>query len=239
MSFTQILSTQSEWTWNVIGNGVPFDLVPSEETLTDSNLLSIALGTNGQFALTTVRFNKSQESQNGADWEWVFINKTSQFVTLLIQAKKLYPTTDKYEALGKTETAMQQCETLISSASTLLATPLYVLYNYTANPPKDVTIAALGCRVSPASTIKNQIAAKAYSFKEIYPISSPWTEIYGSDSSEETTSVVQTMATSMRRLGFPVHVQSQPHQYILDLLHGVPVSSVPSGASTVVIFQER
>ncbi len=128
----------SWWTWHFMKRGYNLGLLPGEETITD-NLL-IYLAHRHQKQLRIYRLNKSEESKYGADWEWWFHTpQTGAWLGMRVQAKKLNPSTLRYESLGKAE----QVDNLINQVDEPLDTfirdvpeqkefmvPVYVFYNY-------------------------------------------------------------------------------------------------------------
>src|SRR4051812_44553522 len=76
-------------TWNLLGLGAQYEMLPGEETLTDLLLLGVR---HEQAHIVRVhRFSKSEESSAGADWEMWFTDTTNRYIGVRVQAKKLDP----------------------------------------------------------------------------------------------------------------------------------------------------
>src|SRR5689334_21335302 len=74
-------------TWDYLLAGEQTKVRLGEETLTDINLVDLQRAHPAQ--VQTVKFTKSQERRNGADWElWLF--EKGHVLALRFQAKKLY-----------------------------------------------------------------------------------------------------------------------------------------------------
>lgn len=74
-------------------------------------------------------FTRHEEAKHtGADWDWIFVF-TDGAVRLRVQAKKLFPSTDNYPGLARTNRYGQQITKLINSAIATSAYPIYAFYS--------------------------------------------------------------------------------------------------------------
>lgn len=86
-------------TWNYMYFGSQTRIKPSEESLTDINLLEIqARHTKEVRTWKFPRINEARKS--GADWEWWF-GSPNQWVGVRIQAKKLDIRSGRYAGLNR------------------------------------------------------------------------------------------------------------------------------------------
>jgi hypothetical protein len=117
-------------TWDSINQSRSVNFQLKEETFTDINMLSIKR--NHPLDVKTKVFPKHEEGQNGADWEWWFGNRKSQWVGFRVQAKILNIEKDRFDHLHykSTQTAVFQTDKLIERSITrhYPKMPLYCLY---------------------------------------------------------------------------------------------------------------
>lgn len=152
---------QAEKIWHDLTSAQLMGLVRDEETVTNDLLLEVQ--TAHPTDVVTFQFRKPQEKFTGADWEWWLTDNRSWF-GLLIQAKRLGPTTHKYEVLkhkvGKDRTP--QIELLLNCARHKGIDPLYFFYNYNSGRLRSlqwscgsvVPVGQLGCTVTHAAAVK-------------------------------------------------------------------------------------
>lgn len=111
-------------TWFRLSDTKKVGLSLGEETITDINLLEIRLANHPE--IQVVKFNKGQEGNNGADWEWWLTGKSNKWLGLRIQAKVINLKNDSYKQLHY----KQQTDKLIESSekNECKLLPLYCLY---------------------------------------------------------------------------------------------------------------
>jgi hypothetical protein len=172
---------QAEKIWNDLTSAQSMGLIHDEETVTNNLLLEIQRA--HPIDVITVQFFKPQEKFTGADWEWWLTDGNSWF-GLLIQAKRLGPTSHKYAGLkhgvGKEKTP--QIELLLNWARHKGIDPLYFFYNYGSGRLESLpwncgsiapTIGQLGCTVAHAATVKSVLARGGAGLAKMSAISSP------------------------------------------------------------------
>lgn len=155
-------------TWDRIALEKKIKISIGEETITDINLQDLQLANWGE--ISTQKFNRSEESENGADWEWWFVSAGKSF-GLRIQAKKLdinkgiYPKIDRH--IGDDNTKPRQIDLLINCAlkNKPKLLPIYVFYSYFENISEGfknkcnlsdkLPDSSLGCTFLPAEILKN------------------------------------------------------------------------------------
>ncbi len=123
--FEPYLRLRSKWTDEIIMSGFSTSLGILEETITDQNLIDIAL--KFRDFVRTKKFNKRQEGmESGADWLWCF-GEPGCWITLAIQAKIINPKTQRchYLNYGKGH----QRILLRSYAKKHKFLPLYCIYS--------------------------------------------------------------------------------------------------------------
>jgi hypothetical protein len=133
----QALNDQSAWTYNTLAQAEALSMTVGEETLTDINLLNIAVSTNPAHCQVRQE-SKQSESESGADWEWWFSNGSGGWLSLAVQAKKLNYVTGRYDSVDR-----DQCELLIRVADEIGFEPIYVFYSAAATSHSPVQV---GCR---------------------------------------------------------------------------------------------
>jgi hypothetical protein len=120
-------------TWDYLLAGEETKLRLGEETLTDINLVDLQRAHPAQ--VQTVKFTKSEERRNGADWElWLFEKGTA--LALRFQAKKLYGDGTYTSLSGE---GRRQARRLIAAADAEGLTPLYCFYNATVPARRGAT----------------------------------------------------------------------------------------------------
>ena len=126
--YCRTFQTLAKSTWNQLGAGVrDANTGPSETTLTENNLLQIAIR---HPMVKLHKFSSREESVSGADWLW-WIGDKSRGILLQIQAKKLSiggPGDGTYGELLKAR-ASAQLNTLVTDSRRLNAFPLSCFYN--------------------------------------------------------------------------------------------------------------
>ena len=113
-------------TWFRLSDAKDVKLSLGEETITDINLLEIAKARHPEIKIE--KFNKIEEGENGADWEFWLTGKSTKWLGLRIQAKVINLKNDKYEQLHYKTKNSDQTEKLINSSMKNNLIPLYCLY---------------------------------------------------------------------------------------------------------------
>lgn len=144
-------------TWDRIKFSVAYDVSQGEETITDINLLEIAMARLNEVKVW--KCPKNEEPYTGIDWEWWIGSDRLRWLRYAVQAKKLNPISARYDNLGHKVGSTHQIEILKSYAKDELAIPLYCFYN-SVNEAKydpywwcalDIEAEQLGCSVTPLS----------------------------------------------------------------------------------------
>ena len=181
MPLVKILEDAALFTWDSIRDSIDLDISQGEETITDNILLNIARKKTGNVKI--IKTPKNLESKKGTDWEWWIGNDALGWIRYAIQAKKLYPNNNKYQALkhlvGKVPDQNLQHEVLELYSTVNNAVPLYAFYNYidllsyeeSWNCPLDLQKEQLGITVTTLSNVKNAIKSRGKkSFLEIHKL---------------------------------------------------------------------
>lgn len=120
--------------WTRKGLAKSLGLTISEETITETILMDLALSFPGR--LSVLQFTKPSEGKRGADWAWLFRDQTGGFnLPLLVQAKSLdrldveYPEIKRH--VGKSKPPpVRQIDTLIDTAQNWGWPAIYAFYNH-------------------------------------------------------------------------------------------------------------
>jgi len=114
-------------TWNKIELSDRAGLRFGEESITDHNLLTLALGHPD---LIVHRYSQNREHKVGADWEWWIGSDPTGWLCLRIQAKKVKGTVYPELAYPGDADEEYQYDTLIRSCNPRRGEhPLHVFYN--------------------------------------------------------------------------------------------------------------
>jgi uncharacterized protein DUF6615 len=87
----------SSWVWSFLDDASDGGFSPREETLTEVLLVEMRRHATGQVA--TDKAIGLEESKSGADFAWAIRVRTGNWLTLLVQAKKLNPATGTFKEL--------------------------------------------------------------------------------------------------------------------------------------------
>ncbi|RXT14873.1 DUF6615 family protein [Ammoniphilus sp. CFH 90114] len=126
--------------WNQFGDFTEKGFSVGEETITETTLLDLVkkmpnLMLSRKFEAAIKPFNKAEERDNGADWEWYIIDG-EEWIKFLVQAKKLKTELQKkkikmyYELKREYKDGTTQCQNLIYHAWTNGFIPIYCFYNF-------------------------------------------------------------------------------------------------------------
>jgi len=111
-------------TWFRLSDSKEAGLSLGEETITDINLLEISLAKHPE--IQVYKFNKGEEGENGADWEWWLTGKSNKWLGLRIQAKIINLNTGIYNKLHYKEQTDKLIKSSMENKPKLI--PLYCLY---------------------------------------------------------------------------------------------------------------
>lgn len=117
---------------------------PLEETFTDINILE--LKARHPLEIYSKTFNKREEGNNGADWEWWLTNsKRDMWLGLRVQAKILNLQTNTFQHLHykSKKTAIYQIEKLKNKSVRDGLIPLYCFFTHIPIP---TSLALLSCK---------------------------------------------------------------------------------------------
>lgn len=130
-NLTQHYIETSRYIWNILKDSDVQDISIGEESITEVALIKLKklIGSS----LQVLKFSRSLENKNGADWEWIVI-QGDKWLGFRIQAKRIFNEEgySEYTSLHhKIENEFStQNEALISNAKKSYYIPLYSFYNY-------------------------------------------------------------------------------------------------------------
>lgn len=182
INLKKTLIDAAHWIWQARGAAKAMGFPFSEETVTETVLLMLAMGNAATIKI--IPFNKRQEGKIGADWEWCFFNSDrKKFFPMLVQAKVLdnndhqYPHIDRF--IGNT--GKKQIDRLLDSARRRGIPAIYAFYNHLKSSSR-VNVNACkcrrscdqcwGCSVALARHVNSNLPAK--DFDSIKKFSMPW-----------------------------------------------------------------
>jgi hypothetical protein len=225
-----ILNDQSIWTWVSIREGLDEEITLHEETLTEMNLLQVAV--RGEGYVEAFQETREREAELGADWEWVFYDDNDQAIFAFIQAKRLDTDSMSYPHLDHWVSGEYQVDLLIASAEEYGYYPLYVFFNYW---PRGVP-ATDGCMVASAYDIRRLVHEGKKSAADVVPLCKPWNAILAL---QPNGSYAQSAAAFLAGLNAPSPPDlGKPRQVPIEMLDqgetGPPVR--PVGLSTRLLL---
>ncbi|WP_374113362.1 DUF6615 family protein [Frankia sp. AgB1.8] len=172
------------WVHQRIGDGIRIGISQSEETVTESILLDIALQVPN---IQVKTFTRKQEAATGADWEWWWEGERYWF-GMLVQAKRLHHNTSGqpwYEFWHATRESrygpwVKQVDQLLEASRQCGLPAIYVLYN--GPQPNRVSSCPLGNSYGvyngvtfiTAEVAKKFASHRKVSLAEIMPHARPW-----------------------------------------------------------------
>jgi hypothetical protein len=188
-------------TWEWVYSGPRVGLEMREETITEVNLLELQVR---HPAVSIRKFSTSEESRNGADWEWWTGSDATGWLGMRIQAKKLSEARYK-ELRYRSDLQMRiQCEVLVdevrADAQGRALFPYYCFYNgwdHTLGWPKDTPwkvgcskpancatvpdVRVFGCALAPAADVLDVVRGNRRALrKEVtLPLQHPWSWYFG------------------------------------------------------------
>lgn len=162
-------------TWSDLRDSQRLDINISEDSITDMLLLEMLRRTN---RIACTRYTRWNESKSGADWHWWFVSGNRGF-PMLIQAKRLYSKSGRYEALTyKKGSRYDQTNTLLRTARNRNNDwlPLFCFYNFWSSPslPQNPL---WGCSLASAQSVKDHLllsGQRKNDIDSIFPMSVPW-----------------------------------------------------------------
>jgi hypothetical protein len=181
MNIREVFKKIAIETWYFLDNAKGVKFQPGEETLTDINLSKLISEKRPEIWIT--KFDKHEEGENGADWEWWITGKSKKWLGLRMQAKIINFETKNFKQLhylnGK------QTDKLIEHSIKDDAIPLYCLYTHgdmrdISDDFKCRTDAGIyetyGCSIIDAFRVKelNQKDESNNSIKSLFPEIIPW-----------------------------------------------------------------
>lgn len=154
----ELFEELSKRTWLRLEQSLAFDISQGEETITDINLLDMAIA--GVRGLKIWKCPKNEEPKLGIDWWWLIGNDHVGWRSYMVQAKKLDLMTKCYPTLNHRVGERTQIEILEEEAARRCAFPLFCFYNYVGVRPLALMrymhclaepreVAQLGCTVAP------------------------------------------------------------------------------------------
>jgi hypothetical protein len=183
MNSVKLFEKLASYTWQRILYSEEFKISQGEETITDLNLLEIAMS---QYSgVKVIKTAKYDEKNQGADWEWWIGNSSIGYLRYAVQAKKIDKKFIHYKSLGHKVESERQIHILERYARNNGAIPLYCFYNYSKNtdlspywhcnlPPDDKQ---LGCTVTPLENVKealDQRGKRTFDYLHKFDSTKPW-----------------------------------------------------------------
>ncbi len=170
-----ILKNMAFSTWNRLRAAKELGIAPTEETITDVNLLDIKSQGSSEIALW--KCPRKEETRIGIDWEWFIGNEKDGWYRYAVQAKKL--SEGKYKTLNysvrrRGSPPLKQYDILEKYAATNHAIPIYLFYNYVDTPLQmkiwlQAKTSELGCVLTTLQSVKAILeTVKRPTFTHIY-----------------------------------------------------------------------
>lgn len=178
-SFQEIAS----WVWENIDRADRMGLAFSEETITETMLLKLAMRHPTEVRIKA--FSKREEGVNGSDWEW-WVGERGNWFGMRVQAKRIKlpaETFDRLQSYGRKDgSTVGQIDRLISRAREDKLNAAYCLYFISRRWPTlrawpvyafvgGGPISPQGCLIADASAVK---AIAKDSLDDLAPVSVPW-----------------------------------------------------------------
>jgi hypothetical protein len=176
--------TLSECVWDDLEAAAQAHLQRDEETIMNDLLLD--LWRLHPHDVILVQFNKHQEARTGADWLWGLTDGTS-WLAMLVQAKRLYQQTERYEKLVHAvgTPPRDQINILLNAARQVRASPAYLFYNFTTQQPLAPRVhwncasfprrdRLFGCSVAEASAVKSILTSAGDGLSPVSRVSFPF-----------------------------------------------------------------
>ncbi len=172
-------------TWQRIFYAKKYKIPQGEETITDLNLLEIAMAKCSE--VQVIKTDKYKEKTQGTDWEWWIGNNRIGYLRYAVQAKKIHQDFLNYKTLKHKVGSEQQIDILERYARNNRAIPLYCFYNYSeytrpilsgywhCNSPLESE--QLGCTITPLRNVQEALqerGRKKFDFLHKLHDTKPW-----------------------------------------------------------------
>jgi hypothetical protein len=170
-------------TWRQLGLGAGVGCQPSETTLTDNLLISLA--TLFRDRVIVRRTSQRRERRIGSDFEVRFLDE-SRYVQLRLQAKRLDVPTQWYREFDKTARAVKQARTLLAATPRWPA--LYCFYNHfdsrTLPELRTHEPTTLGVGLADAREVLELLECGGATLAELLTLQAPWHQLVCSNGQE-------------------------------------------------------
>ena len=183
MNSVKLFEKLASYTWQRILYSEEFKISQGEETITDLNLLEIAMSQYSE--VKVIKTAKYEEKNQGTDWEWWIGNSRIGYLRYAVQAKKIDKKFIHYKSLGHKVESERQNVILERYALNNGAIPLYCFYNYSQNTnlkpywhcnlPLDNE--QFGCTITPLKNVKealDQWGKRTFDHLHKFDSTKPW-----------------------------------------------------------------
>lgn len=250
---------QAFWTWRQLSNAHQYRAHLGEESLTDFNLLKII--SHHSNVIETTTFNKPQEGENGADWEWWLTNSDrNRWIGFRIQAKVINVKRNKFEELHyKKKDGTYQVHRLCDQTLHLSyhCIPLYCLYTHWPLDPAvqlkwrcgsyAETPESYGCSLVDAFHVRDSIKiANACDLTVLSNYMTPWHCLVccrgwgGTDLPTRAFRVWQSIIRRPERQGaYEFQVINEPPAHVRQLQENRLTEPPDEYLRTITIFREE
>jgi hypothetical protein len=227
-------------TWQQLGLGAGVGCQPSETTLTDNLLISLAAGFRDRVIVR--RTSQRRERRIGSDFEVRFLDRV-QYFQLRLQAKRLDVPTQWYQEFNKATTAVRQAKTLLA------ATPrwpgLYCFYNHfdsrtlpQLRSPEPMT---WGVALADAREVLRVLERGEPTLAKLLPVQAPWHELVcwnGRESSNLLGEVTEFLF-DLPGEGWDIQPQEDGQEDHLAWVNGVDEGRDPMLLARVLVGRVR
>lgn len=250
-------------TWNFIQRGRNAVFQLKEETITDINLLEIKTRHPGQ--VWTYAFNKREEGNVGADWEWWFQGADLRWIGFRVQAKiiSIYSSCFEHLHYKNQNTNIYQCDKLIQNALSQNppSIPLYCFYIQTDDSShlNDWSCASIpplkdfyGCSLTSAFTVRQLRVAKDDHITDLQNELKPWHCLVCCTGFGGNGNFIENIeAYAMKNFSFPKDDNDaiperfstdKPPKYVLSILENPSnkeITPPDKEIDGVLVFKER
>ena len=202
-------------TWGLLAEGRLHSVQLGEETLTDLNTLT--LRSHHTIEVRTHLFDKRQEREVGADWEWWFTGPSGRWFGFRVQAKVIDYRSNQFKHLHykPRRSRRWQCDNLIESCNVAQPRPVPIYCLYSQWEPGAVEIPLhttagkcavefFGCALVSALVVRGLCGTKRSpsrcGLNDVIPHAVPWHLLVcpsGSEAQDLPTQVCQRWRTDM------------------------------------------
>lgn len=235
------------WTWSFLRDGLITRITPSEETITETNLIELRKRHPNQ--VWTEKFPHHKEKRTGADWE-LWLGSPSGWLALRVQAKKLDPVSLTYKELDYPNGTGRQLRTLMKNAARRRLIPMYCFYNYW-NPDPSIpwncktypkrSQELQGCMIASADHVKICVAARARDLRSIAKKALPWNCLVCCEGYSDIPNPDLTQRASglLRKFwNLTPEIFPKPPRYVKAIVEGRYVEEPPDDVLRVVIVKQ-